>query len=373
MRKNPYGGGTQYKTPQRAIVATDFKLQGSREQFVGHDGHINASNKQDLAMQIARAMQMVNSPNGGIELLTEESATQREQKRKIRREIVQAAFQSKDRLSEAGVELAAEINITSNRDGFMRRFFTKQDLADGQWPHARMRYKNTTAILHVSAIQIETQVVRDQEFFPQEDYITARLIIPKLDLVRTTDDLLDEKFIEGLEAVMVTEDRYFLRLANNSIGTENNFTNIVGTMTPLALGALRNQVTRWGIPARFWLIANDLWTDMIGGQGFFSAEGLEPMSRHELMIGGYLGTLLGMDIISDAFRHPGHKVLEQGEMYVIGDPSNLGQFSDRGGIESQPIDITHERIPGKGWVMNEIISMILVNARGIAKGKRVPA
>ena len=97
---------------------------------------------------------------------------------------------------------------------------------------------------------------------------------------------------------------------------------------------------------------------------------INPVAQHELLLTGQLGTVLGMEVISDAFRHEQHKVLSSGEMYVIGAPENHGQYSDRGGIESQPLDGSNEAVPGRGWFMTESLSMVIANARSVAKGKR---
>jgi hypothetical protein len=361
-KRNPYE--VNFTTPH---VATDMRIpvRASSEQLVGRDGHLNASSKKDLATVVSALMEFAKTND----VMTEQAALSKEQLATKHREMLTAAFTSKDKLAELAEVMADELYITANRDGFMRRFLAKQELSQGQIPVVRMRMKNVVATVATSAAQVETQLVRDNTFYPPEFYIMARPFIEQREIDRSNTDVLEEKYIETLEAVMVGEDRVFKRLVDNSVGQSNGFTNIVGSVTPLALGQFRNQVTQWGVPARYWLIANDIWNDIIGDGGFQSL--IDQVSKHDLLLTGELGTILGMTIVSDGFRHQQHKVLDRGEMYILGDATNLGQYTDRGGLQSLPIDASQEKIPGRGWTVSETLSCVLASSRAVAKGRRI--
>lgn len=360
MSKNPYAG-IKFRTQ----VATEVKLPGSSEYAVGRNGELNASNKKDLLQQIARLMEVSQTS----ELITEDKAKQRQELAKVHREMVQAAFASPKAHKEVGETLAQELYITSNREGFMRRFFVRQDLAQGQFPQVRMRRKDVVAVVASGPSVANAQIVRDNLYTPPEFYIEARPFVEQRDINQNLGDVLEEKYIEALEGIMVQEDRTWYNQANLTINISNPLTTIVGTMTAAALAALRVQVARWNIPANMWLFANDLWADVIGDASF--ANTIDPFSKHELLLTGQLGVIFGLTAITDAFRHPEHKVLSQGEMFIVGDPINHGQYTDRGGVESMPIDGTHERVPGRGWWMHESMSMVIANARSVAKATRV--
>lgn len=361
-KRNPYE--VNFRTPQ---IATQMKtpIGASTQDLVGRDGHINANDKKDLARVVSALMEVAKTND----VLTEQAALEREEAKNTRKEMLVAAFTNKDKLAELAEVMTDELYITANRDGFMRRFLTKQELSQGQIPQVKMRMKNVMATVATSASHVETQLVRDNTFYPPEFYLMARPFIEQREIDRSNTDVLEEKFIETLEAIMVGEDRVWKRLADQSVGLANSFTNIVGTVTPLALGQFRNQVTQWNIPARYWLIANDIYNDIIGDAGFQQL--IDQVSKHDLLLTGELGTILGMTIVSDGFRHDQHKVLNRGEMYVIGDSMYLGQYTDRGGLQSQPIDATHEKLPGRGWQCVETMSIVLSNARAIAKGRRI--
>jgi len=361
-KKNPYSNITF-----RSSVASEMTLPvagGSKERLVANNGEINAGSNVELMQTIAKLMNLAST--GGV--ITEDQAVRKEELAKRHREMVQASFDSKEQLQAVGEVLAEELYITGNRDGFCRRFMARQDLSQGQIPTVRMRMKNVVSVIAASASKVQTQLVRDNTYYPIEFYNSVRPYVEKRDIDRSNTDVLEEKYVEALEGLMVQEDRTWRNMAIQCVGISNPFTNIVGSVTPETLGNLRNLVSRWGIPTRYWLIANDIWTDIIKDSGFQQV--IDPVSKHDLLLSGELGTIFGMTILSDAYRHPQHKVIDQGEMFIVGDAINHGQYTDRGGIESLPIDGTHESVPGRGWFMTETLSMVIANARSVARARR---
>lgn len=366
-KQNPYSG-VQFTSAGSPSFQTagELTLPGTQERFVGQDGHINAGSKAELFQKILELSTYIEG--SGKQVVTESEAKQRQELAAAHRDMVLSAFDSKTELSSLGEVLAEEIYITSNREGFMRRFMLRQELGQGQIPQVDIDQKNVVAVVATSPVKIETQLVRDSIMYPPEFYISTRPFIERRDINRSNTDILEKKYLEALEGIMVEEDRVWIRQANATVNVANNMTTVVGTMTPSSLGALSDNVTRWGIPALYWLISSDLRQDIISDSGFQKV--IDPVSQFELLKTGKLGTIFGMEVISDSYRHPQHKVLSRGEMYVIGDATNHGQYTDRGGVDSKPIDETHEKIPGAGWVLTEDMSMVIANARSVAKGIR---
>jgi hypothetical protein len=167
---------------------------------------------------------------------------------------------------------------------------------------------------------------------------------------------------------MVTEDRLWYNQVNSLVGVDNNLTLVSGQLTPYTLMTVVTNVTRWGLKGAHLLMASDLWQDVVGNSDFFTA--IDPVARHELLLTGELGTMYGMTVTSDAYRHAEHKVLAQGEFFVIADALNHGAYSDRGGLQSTPTDISVEQIPGRGFVVHESIAVSVSNSRSVAKGIR---
>ena len=350
----------RFSTP--IVAATELRREGG-ERFVGRDGHLNASSQADLFKQMAAFMEQA-SKTGAV---TDEKAAAME-KAAARRNAITAAFSDRGAHAELGEVLADELYQSANREGFMRRFLAKQDLKQGQMPHVKMRMKNVVATVVTSPVQVQAQVIHDNTYTPPEFNIVSRPFVEDREIQQSLGDVLEEKYLEAQEGIMVAEDRLWRNLALQTVNISNPLTNIVGTMTAGGLMTLRNQVTRWNIPVTAWLVANDIWNDIVGDTSFQQV--IDPVSKYELLLTGQLGVIYGMTILSDAYRHPEHKVLDQGEMYVIGDPINHGQYTDRGGVTSQPIDITTEKVPGRGWVFSELMSMVIANSRSVARAIR---
>ena len=352
------------KTFRTPAVAPELKLRGSNERAVGRNGEINADSKRDLMLQVAKFMEAA----ANSEIITEGEANRRADIARLQQDMMVASFRNQSVHRELGEIMADDLYLAANRDGFARRFLTKQELQQGQVPRVKMRMKSVQAIIASGPSKIETQITQDNQFWAPEFDLVARPFVVKREIDQSVSDVVDEKFVEGLEALMVSEDRIWKSMADKTIGMDNPLTNVVGTLNPAALMSVKNYVTSWNIPARYLLIANDLWNDIVADPSWMDA--IDQVSKHEVLLTGQLGTVYGMDIISDAFRHPYHKVLNRGEFYVVGDGVNHGAMTDRGGVESTPTDISTERTPGRGWVLLETLSMVIANTRSVAKGIR---
>jgi len=350
----------KFKTP---VLATELSRAVGSERFVASNGEINAQSRTDLARQVAAFLEQASKTNA---VVTETAAEA--QKRDARRAALEMAFTSDQAHRELGEVIADELYQAANREGFMRRFLARQNLKQGQFPYVKMRMKNVVATVATSPVMVQSQIIRDNTYTPPEFYVVARPFVEEREIQQSPGDVLDEKYQEAQEAVMVAEDRLWRKMALSTVNSANPQTAFVGTMTAGGLMTLRNQVSRWNVPVTSLLIANDVWTDIVADPSF--QNNIDQVSKYDLLMTGMLGEMYGMTIVSDAYRHPEQKVLNQGELFAIGDPVNHGQYTDRGGITSQPTDITTEKIPGRGWAFSELMSMVVANPRSVAYGIR---
>jgi hypothetical protein len=346
-------------------VASEYRFQGSNERAIGAGGEINASSKRELLNKQMKFLEA--SANGS--LITDAQGYKIEAQAKTNRELLKAAQNDREVHRVLGERMAESLYITANRQGFMRKYLTKIAVDQGTVPRFPLRTKNVTAVWSTSPTRIETQITRDKWYTPPELSIVTRPFVTQNELNQSAGDVLQEKYVEATEAVMVAEDRLWYNQVNALVGIDNNLSIISGQLTPYTLMQVVTNVTRWGLKAPHVLIASDIYQDIIGNSEFYSA--IDPVARHELLLTGELAVMYGMTITSDAYRHPEHKVLNQGEFYVISEALNHGAYSDRGGINSAPIDIVNEKIPGKGWVIHEEIAISIANSRSVAKGQRL--
>jgi hypothetical protein len=344
------------KAKHPVIAATDYRISGRSERAVGFGGEINASSKKELLA--TNRIIMEAAANGEV------APEERIIRSSTNKALVTSAFRDKQAHLVLGERVADEIYMTANRKGFARRFLNRIELKQGEIPRFPVRRKNVTAFMTTGPTKVETEVVTDKWLLPAEVEIRARPFIPQTDINQNPGDVLEEKYVEALEAIMVTEDRYWYNLSRMTIGVDNNLSLISGTLNPTSLMNVRQQVVGWGLKAAYCLMASDLFVDIVGDTDF--ANQIEPVARHELVMTGQMGSLYGMVLISEAYRHPEHKVLGVGEFAVVSDPLTHGAYSDRGGVDSVPIDGVTEKIAGRGWLLSESVAFAVANSRSVA-------
>lgn len=350
---------------RQAVVASDFRLRKGESRVVGANGEINASDKKD-ALQRAHQLQLA-SASGVVE--TESAHVERAAVLKRNKELLRAAATDPQIHRVLGERIAEEIYMTSNRKGVCRRFLNKVELKQGDLPRFAVRSKNATAVWVSGPNRLETEVLTDKWLMPPEILLGARLLVPQLEIFQSNTDVIEEKYVEGLEAIMVGEDRYWYQMAQATVGMANTATVISGTLSPTSLMNVRQKVAGWGLKAAHCYMASDLYVDIVGDAAFIQA--IEPVTRHELVMTGQLATMYGLNLISEAYRHPEHKVLSEGEFIIVSDAITHGAYSDRGGIDSKPIDSTTEKVIGNGWLLTQPWAAAIANARSVATAVRI--
>lgn len=325
-------------------------------------GEFNAYDKKDLLQSLSHLMQAVAS--GQVVEQKQEIATAAD-----RREILAEAMQSQDKWSALGASIAQQIYEQADREGFVRKLCVGNTLRQGEVQRVPMPQHDVMAVVATSATGVGYQNVRQRVFTPDEFEIIANVRVNALDLEQVNGDLLEHAYNEGLQAIMVAEDKLWKKAADKTVGIINPMEYIAGELTTKNLGRLRQAIAQWNLPAVSCLIANDYWTDIIGSNDF--ATFLDPITKYDLALSGQLGTLVGMSLITDAFRQPNQKVLNAGEIYVVASPENHGAYSTRGGIRSEPVSNSWEGSTSRGWMLSSFFSLVVANPRSIVKGRRV--
>ena len=349
------------KTQRQAEHISEYRFEPRAERLVASNGEIQANDKKDLLQQQQRLMAAA-----AARLVQGDSEVKAARDRKA----LLAAMKFDSEVHKVvGERMTNELYVTSNRKGYMRRFLARHDVEQGNIVRIPVRQKNVQAFILTGPSRLETQLVRDNYLMPDEVQVATRPFIPMNALNQDSSDILNEKYVEALEGIMVQEDRMWYNMAKQAIGLANNMSVIAGELTPKTLMNVSMNVQRWGLTAAHLLMAADIIVDIIGNAEFVNA--IEPVARHELVMTGQIATLYGMSIISEQYRHPQHKVVSQGEFVIVSDPLMHGAYTDRGGIDSEPTNVSTENVIGRGWVIQESISMVVANERSVAFGRRV--
>src|SRR6266481_5982133 len=331
-----------------AVPALHARFNGSNERIVGRDNHINAGYNKNNQVTAADVQ--------------------------TRNQKLSAAFYTQNNSrpwANMGAAVSADLSEAADREGFMRRLLLKVDVANGTIPRIRVKQKNIIALIASSGLDNRPVYLRDKYITPPEFYIKHNIRVEEREIVQGSGDILEDKFFETQEGIMVQEDRKFISLLNDTIGIANSNQLLAGGLSPATLSQMRTQILQWNLPASTLLIASDVLNDIVG-QGANTFGGyFDPVSQFEIVQTGMIGTLMGMQVITDSYRAPTLKVLNAGDIWVLSNPEMLGAFTDRGPVQSQEVNSYMEGSPARGWNFFELLSMTITNQRSAVHGSRV--
>jgi hypothetical protein len=331
-------------------------------------GEINAYDKRDLASKIAAMGSAVSA--GAVDIADDVWAPQQANasKNEMHTEL-RAAFESGNTqvTKVMGEVFADDLWETMNREGFATQVLARKDIPDGVDARIPIRRKDVVAFQAMNDAETVAQIIEQPYIYPNDYYLNCMITIEERELAQRGPELLDEKFQDGLEATMVRQDRIAKALFDSTRGSFNSpiaFPNF----TPQVASQLRTQVASNGIPVVHMLFAFDIWDDLISDPIF--AGYWDPVHKYQLILEGKLGSLFNMKMITDGFRYQTLRVLNPGEVYVLGTPVSLGMRCVRREIQATEINQYNLGIPRRGWFFSGVEAMH-VQDRAVALGNRV--
>jgi len=365
MLYNPYTPKRRFVTAHGDPLPDNLRFRGQQSRAIAANGDINASSTADIMGQIGRLMASYQSGD----IVQAHPMEERKALADARRQVLAEAYEDStgETWKAIGQAIAEDISETADREGFMRRLSVFEELQQGQDAKVRFKTKDVVAVMATTASEVTPTFIRNNVQNLPEIYIGDNVLVEERDIGQSTGDILEESYQDGLEAIMVQEDRLWKQMADEASAVYNTVTYF-STFTPLHFSQIRSQVTGWGIPGAYCILAYDLWDDIIGTTGF--SDWFSPVEKHELVLEGNLGMMLGLQLITDAFRLPELKVLDTGDIYVVGTPETHAALRQRGDISANPITKYEDAAPLRGWYIFEIIAFMIVGAKSVAVGRR---
>lgn len=353
-------------TEMPAMMRRNGKLAVSHtDKMIDKQGDINADNKNDLINKIGALFDAYTS--GAIEKKhSEEYVLAQAQNR----ELFDKAFKDKDgdAFQALGEIIGDEIWLTMGREGFAEKTLLKKPLGKGETGRIRIRQKDVISLYMTSGPSFApASQVKQLYVYPEEYYLLANILIEDREIEQASGDILDDKYVDGLEQIMVQRDKIWKTLVDKSSSIYNDFV-LFNSFTPTVFSTMRTQIMRWGIPCVSCVLSFDLWNDIIADTEF--SMWFDPITKHELILEGNLGAILGVNIMTDGFRYPTLKVLEQGQAYFLGAPNTLGAITVRKELATTAINQYLIGKPNRGWFMEHIEGMAIVNTRAVVRGQK---
>ena len=151
--------------------------------------------------------------------------------------------------------------------------------------------------------------------------------------------------------------------ADATLGGENTAQVVSSGMKKSDLVEIKQQVDRWDLVTSKFLMNIVEFTDILNwnANSGSSAGEVDMVTQREILQTGLFAHLWGADLIVS-------KVVPVGTVFGVADPEFVGVMPIRQDIEVLPADEPKQL--KLGWVVNEIVGIGIVNARGCAVGKK---
>lgn len=351
---NPVGfGGTSWQN------GADRAQRGAAPAF-DRTGQINAWNRQDALIQgqnllsnAARAFHAARQRRNAARKMTAE-----------KRMMLAAAMKSPEGFRVIGQELALPIKVILDYSGWSRKLLRERVLEPGENFRIPLDVRANAMILSQDAQGLESRAYV-RWVTPGEVALASYPSVAIEDLYEATYDLLDRMQNTARQEVELEEDKRTVKLVDQA-ATRVNDVVAFGTMGIGAFEDIRYQVERHRLIVETFALHRQEQSDLIKTM---SAQ-VDPVTERELILAGFVGTILNCTIITSAGL-AAEEVVPPGTVYAMTGPDTLGEFGIRAELMAEPWTGFSQQRAVKGLMFFEKIAPIIVNARSCAKGVKV--
>lgn len=325
------------------------------------NGQLNASSQKDL-MRLLGTLALAASTG---EVVHEDTLPAADHRAAIASAIADKSGQEWMTLGEI---IGTQVVETMGRAGFTRRILQFNPVAKGDIARIRVRVRDVIAVTSTTDPNTPAAQVRQNVVYPQWFDIIANILIEDAEINQDSGDLLDDRYNDGLEQMMVVEDRAFIAAANKAASIYNPLF-VFPTLTPSTWQAMKIQLESYAnTPVANCVMSYDLWNDVTTDPEFVSW--FSEIEKHEISFEGNLGKIAGIEVITDGFRHDKLQVLKPGQIYFFAAPNVTGVVSQLGELNVRSIDQYAQGIPKRGWYFFQQESIALPNAHAIVRGQK---
>ncbi|TPG60093.1 HK97-fold major capsid protein [Ewingella americana] len=349
------------------ITALSLGFGTSNNPLVNNEGNINAANIQELLKIQAGLMAAHAKGTISEDVNTIQARTKAKQETFAQ---LQAAYgdSNSGNFGIIGAGLTDSIRTTAYRAGFLRRFLKERGLQPGEPVRSRIRENQVISLTVGPESRVQESRHQGNYTFPETNTIAANIHISERSLFEEGFEILDEKAEDGLESIMVGEDRRLINLFDAAVGVTGQHV-IFPTLTPqvLSIGLQKVQNTG-GLPVNDLLMANNLWTEIMGNAEFY--QWMSPIEKHDMVLTGKVAKMLDCDITTDAYLESKLRVVKPSDFYFIANPEFLGELLTRQELTSSEVDGTDDGEAWRGWFIREQLAYALTNVAGVSRGTK---
>ena len=368
MKFNPYGSktlvdkktGEEFNPSDFGFVGMNKEMKRGGGRLFTDSGELNAYSNQEALQKIAGIVDFMHSgayqveEQGVFEKTAEDEA------------LIRQAFAdpSGESFARVGQALLNPIKEVIDYEGLARKCLVPRTVKAGEV----VRYDKD---VFVTSWQIgedaETaeSVVEGSYFYPSEFEITAYPSIEFKDKHRAQYDILARVQDRARQSIEHSEDVAMVNLLQAAGNAVNN-TVFFATLNLAAFESLRYEIEQHRLVADKLVIHRQELSDIVNT---LSTQ-VDPVTQRELIMAGYIGSLLNMKIVTTAGTQS-FEILEPGEVIALVDGEYLGGMPIRAELSSEPVNQTVNGKPRQGWFWYELLSMFIGNPAGIALGSKL--
>lgn len=331
--------------------------------FFDTKGEMNAVSTKDALSAIVKMARIIedNAPSSAT-LAGKPSFSEQQKDDMIKR----ALLTSEGKIA-LGQAMALPIRRNLDYAGVARRALVVDPLPTGALPIYE-RDIDVAAVVISSNGSVPESIVRgDRVTIPEFD-IVSNPVVKIREVRQRRFNVIERAVQKARQEIQANEDaNIFAALdfaGDENFGGENTPQDLTDAgLSRRDLVELTIQVDRWDlVTTKFFMNIVEfaeirLWTSNTGSG---SAE-VDPVTHREILQTGLYARIFGADIIVS-------KIVTPGTVFGLADPEFVGIMPVRQDIEVMPAD--EPKRLSLGWVVSETIGIGVVNARGVAVGRK---
>lgn len=326
-----------------------------------NNGEINAGSLKEALQVIAKYAQVLQDNN----VPANTGMTSPNLSDSKRDDLISRAINSAEGKVALAQAMANPIRRNLDYHGIARRALVVDPLPQGALPTYDRDIDVTAVVISSNGTGPESRVFGDRVVVPEFE-VYSNPTVRIAEVKRRRFNVIDRAVQKARQEIMAQEDSNIFAALDTAAGVENTVMDIADAgLLKRDLAELKTQVDRWDlVTTKFFMHINE-FNDILkwasgGGQGTGGGE-IDPVTQREILQTGLYAHLWGADILVS-------KIVPPGTVYAAADPEFLGVMPIRQDIEVLPADEPKQL--KLGWVVNEIIGIGIVNARGCSKGNK---
>jgi hypothetical protein len=334
------------------------------ERMFNNQGEINASNNTEVLEKIKHLLD--GMADGTYDVQRTASYAGEGMSVAESDAILREAFSdpSSEGFRQVGQGLLNPIKEVIDYEGLARKVFAPRTVKAGEI----VRYDKDVYIrgwVIAEDGQTPQSVVEGRYIYPPEFEVTAYPSIEIKDKYRAQYDILARVQDRARMSIEYQEDLALINLLQAGANATNT-TTFFATLNLAALEGIRYQIERHRLICDKYIIHRQEVSDLVNT---LSTQ-VDPVTQRELIMAGYIGTVLNAMIITTAGTQT-FEILQPGEVVAVTAPEYLGGMPIRVELFSEPVNEFMEGRPRQGWFWYELIAQVLVNPAGVAQGTKV--